>query len=109
MRAQLVMAMADLHGEFMGKGHGTIRSMGDSQGALAQIGHGLDNKVCVSYKRSQVYCEYAVCYGLVCVTVCLDRSTPPTYSLSRLLPFPSLPTKQMSPMGTVLLFIKVWL
>jgi hypothetical protein len=63
--AELVMAMADLHGEFMGKGHGTIRSMGDSQGALAQIGYGLDNKVCASYKRSQAFCEDAVSHGLI--------------------------------------------
>ena len=62
---ELALAMADLHGEFMGTTHGSIRAMGDSEGAMAQIGHGLDNKASSSYKRCQAYCEDAMSQGFM--------------------------------------------
>jgi len=45
--------------------HGNERTLVDSAGCEAQIVHGMDSKVCASYKRSKRYCEDAVGSGLL--------------------------------------------
>jgi hypothetical protein len=62
---ELIFSMADLHGEFTHQTHGSIRAIGDSQGAEKQIVKGLDSKACAPYKRSQAYCEDAVARGII--------------------------------------------
>jgi hypothetical protein len=62
---ELILAMADLHGEITHQTHGSIRAIGDSQGAENQILLGLDSKASAPYKRSQAYCEDAAAQGLI--------------------------------------------
>ena len=62
---EIILSMADLHGEFTHQTHGSVRAIGDSEGCLKQILHGLDSKASAPYKRSQAYCEDAVARGLI--------------------------------------------
>ena len=62
---ELILSMKDLHGEFTHQTHGSVRAIGDSQGAEKQVLHGLDSKASAPYKRSQASCEDAVAQGLI--------------------------------------------
>ena len=62
---EMLRFLTDLHGEMCHTPHGTVRALVDSAGCEAQIVHGMDSKVCASYKRSQHYCEDAVGSGLM--------------------------------------------
>ena len=62
---EMILALTDLHGEMTHVQHGTVRTIIDSVGAKAQVEIGMDNKVCASYKRAQVFCEDMVGRGLV--------------------------------------------
>jgi len=62
---EMLRFLTDLHGEMCHTPHGTVRTLVDSAGCEAQIVHGMDSKVCASYKRSQHYCEDAVGSGLL--------------------------------------------
>ncbi len=64
MGMEMVLSLADTHGEMTHKQHGAVRSIGDSKGAEAQVRLGMDNKASASYKRSQAYCEDVVSRGL---------------------------------------------
>jgi len=62
---EMVRSLADFLGEMTHAKHGCVRTMVDSIGAESQIVHGMDSKVCASYKRAQYYCEDAVGSGLL--------------------------------------------
>jgi hypothetical protein len=56
---EMVRSLTDMWAEFTTSTHGRVRMMVDSQGAKAQVDHGMDSKKCASFKRSQFYVEDA--------------------------------------------------
>jgi len=61
---EMLLALTDLHGEMTHVQHGSARCIVDSVSAKSQVELAMDNKVCASYKRAQVYCEDIVGRGL---------------------------------------------
>jgi hypothetical protein len=62
---EMVRSVTDLWGEIMHAKHGCVRTMMDSQGAEANINHGMDTKKCASFKRAQFYAEDTTTCGLL--------------------------------------------
>jgi hypothetical protein len=56
---EMLRSLTDMWAEFMMAPHGRVRLLVDSQGAKAQVEHGMDSKKCASFKRMQFYVEDA--------------------------------------------------
>ena len=65
MGVEMILALRDLHGEFVRAEHGAIRVLVDNKAAIAQMSRGVDGAVCAAYKRAQQYCEDAFARGIV--------------------------------------------
>jgi hypothetical protein len=62
---EMTRSLTDMWAEFMTSPHGRVRAMVDSQGAKAQVDHGMDSKKCAPFKRAQFYVEDAQHSGLI--------------------------------------------
>jgi len=56
--------------------HGRVRVLVDSQGAKAQVDHGMDSKKCASFKRMQFYAEDAQHSGKIWLDLVLGEHNP---------------------------------
>jgi hypothetical protein len=73
---ETLLSLADIHGEMFHGQHGSVRCVGDSVSAQAQVQNGMENKVCASYKRSQAYCEDVVGRGIAWLDRVLGEFNP---------------------------------
>jgi hypothetical protein len=62
---EMVRSLTDMWAEFTMTKHGRVRALVDSQGAKAQVDHGMDSKKCAPFKRAQFYVEDAQHSGLI--------------------------------------------
>jgi hypothetical protein len=65
MGVEMILALRDLHGEFVRAEHGIILVLVDNKAAIAQMPRGVDGAVCAAYTRAQQYCEGAFARSIV--------------------------------------------